>query len=46
MLTFLVLILALVVTLSVVSECVLRRDPVRASSQLRRRLRSSPRSRR
>lgn len=46
MVLFLVFVLVLVVTLTVVSERVLQRGPVRASAQLRRRLRSSTRPRR
>lgn len=45
MVLFISLLLVLVVTLIIVSERVVQRDPVRASAQLRRRLRSSSRSR-
>lgn len=46
MFLFFTIVLVLVVTLALLGERVLQRDPVRASAQLRRRLRSSTRPRR
>lgn len=46
MFLFSMIVLVLVVTLALLGERVLLRDPVRASTQLRRRLRDSTRPRR
>lgn len=46
MFLFSMIVLGLVVPLALLGERVIQRDPVRASAQLRRRLRSSTRHRR
>lgn len=46
MVPFLLLVLGLLLIIGIIGERVLLRDPVRASSQLRRRLRQSTRTRR